>query len=79
LRSFDQLQLEYLLKKSIRRLQLSYECLSTEPSLHFLLKLEQLRYLKISFIHNIIELDSFAIMLINTMCDIINLLFKLKR
>ncbi|CAF1068432.1 unnamed protein product [Rotaria sordida] len=79
LRSYDQLQLEYLLKKSIRRLQFSYEFLSTEPSLNFLLKLEQLRYLKISFLHNIIELDSFAIMLINTMSDIIILLFKLKR
>ncbi|CAF3820362.1 unnamed protein product [Rotaria sp. Silwood1] len=79
LRSFDQLQLEYLLKKFIKRLYLSYEFLSIEPSLNFLLKLEQLKYLKISFIHNIIELDSYSIMLINTMSDIINLLFKLKR
>ncbi|CAF4894990.1 unnamed protein product [Rotaria sp. Silwood1] len=78
LRSFDQLQLEYLLKKFIKRLYLSYEFLSIEPSLNFLLKLEQLKYLKISFIHNIIELDSYSIMLINTMSDIINLLFKLK-
>jgi hypothetical protein len=79
LRSFDQLQLEYLLKKRIRRLELSYECLSTEPSLNFLLKLERLKYIKISFLYNISELDTFTIMLINTMYSIINILLKLKR
>lgn len=79
LRSFNQLQLEYLLKKSVRRLEFSYECLSNEPSLSFLFKLERLKYLKISFLHNIFELNTFALMLINTIYDIINLLLKLKR
>ncbi|CAF0971854.1 unnamed protein product [Adineta steineri] len=78
LRSFDQLQLEYLLRKRIRRLELSYECISNEPSLVFLLKLERLKHLKISFLHNITELNPFAIMLIRTIRDIIILLFKLK-
>ncbi|CAF4017648.1 unnamed protein product [Adineta steineri] len=77
-RSFDQLQLEYLLRKRIRRLELSYECISNEPSLVFLLKLERLKHLKISFLHNITELNPFAIMLIRTIRDIIILLFKLK-
>jgi len=79
LRSFDQLQLEYLLKKRIHRLELSYECLPNEPSLIFLLKLERLKYLKISFLHNILELDTYDMMLIDTMYDIIILLLKLKR
>lgn len=79
LRSFDQLQLEYLLKNRINRLSFSYECVSTEPSLAFLLRLEKLRHLKISFLHNINELDSFGHMLINTMSDIMILLFKLRR
>jgi len=79
LRSFDQLQLEYLLKKRIRRLELSYECLSNEPSLIFLLKLERLKSIKISFLYNISELDTFALTLINTMHSIINILLKLKR
>ncbi|UJR32027.1 hypothetical protein I4U23_019495 [Adineta vaga] len=79
LRSFDQLQLEYLLKNRIRRLEFSYECLSYEPSPIFLLKLERLKHLKISFVHNIIELDTFAVMLINTIRDIVALLFKLRR
>ncbi|CAF0880906.1 unnamed protein product [Adineta ricciae] len=78
LRSFDQLQLEYLLKNRIRRLQFSYECLSHEPSPIFLFKLERLKHLKISFVHNIIQLDSFAVMLINTIRDIVDLLLKLK-
>jgi hypothetical protein len=77
--SFDQLQLEYLLKKRIRRLELSYEFLPKEPSLVFLLKLERLKHLKISFLHNITEPDTFDIMLINAMRDIIVLLFKLRR
>jgi hypothetical protein len=79
LQSFDQLQLEYLLKKRLHRLELSYQCSSNEPSLHFLFKLERLKYLKISFLHNILQLDTFTIMLINTMHEIIILLFKLKR
>jgi len=79
LRSFDQIQLEYLLRKRIRRLEFSYECLSNEPSLNFLLKLERLKYLKISFLHNIFELDSFTIMLINTIQEIVCLLFRIKR
>ncbi|CAF1591129.1 unnamed protein product [Rotaria magnacalcarata] len=79
LRSFDQLQLECLLTKRVRHLELSYECLPTEPSLNFLLKIERLRYLKLIFMHNINELDSFSTMIVNTMHDIIILLFKLKR
>jgi hypothetical protein len=79
LRLFDQLQLECLLKKRIRRLEFSYECLSTESSLMLLVKLERLKHLKISFIHNIIDRDSFALMLINTMRDVIIVLFRLKR
>ena len=79
LRSFSHLQLEYLLKTRIRRLELSYECLSHEPSLSFLLKLEQLKYLKILFVHNINELDSYSLMLINIMHDIIVLLFQIRR
>ncbi|CAF3778006.1 unnamed protein product [Rotaria magnacalcarata] len=78
LRSFDQLQLECLLTKRVRHLELSYECLPTEPSLNFLLKIERLRYLKLIFMHNINELDSFSTMIVNTMHDIIILLFKLK-
>jgi hypothetical protein len=79
LRSFDQLQLQYLLEKRVRRLEFSYECLSYEPSLHFLVKLERLKYLKISFLHNIFELDSFTIMLINTIQEIVCLLLRIKR
>lgn len=79
LRSYDQFQLEHLLKKSVRRLEFSYECLSTEPSLQFLLKLDRLKYLKIAFLHNIFELDPFAIMLINTIQNILLLLLKLRR
>jgi hypothetical protein len=79
LRSFDQFQLEYLLKKRIRCLEFSYECTTNEPSLHFLFKLERLKYLKISFLHQIFELNPFAMMLALTMHGIINLLFKLKR
>lgn len=78
-RSYDQIQLEYLLEKSINNLEFSYECLSTEPSLNFLLKLEKLKYLKISFLLNIFQLDTFSMMLINTIYDIILVLLKLKR
>lgn len=78
LRSYDQLQLEYLFKQRVRRLELSYECSSTEPSLNFLLKMEKLRHLKISFIHNVIEIDAFANTLINAMHEIVILLFKIK-
>jgi hypothetical protein len=78
-RSFDQFQLEYLLQERIRRLEFSYEFLSNEPSLSFLFKLKRLKYLKISFLHNINELDQFAVMLINKMSDIIILLLKLQR
>jgi hypothetical protein len=78
LRSFDQLQLEYLLKKRIRRLEFSYECLSSEPSLIFLLKLERLKHLKVSFVHNITELDPFAVMLINAIREIVTVLLKLR-
>lgn len=79
LRTYDQYQLEYLLKKSIRRLEFSYECLSSEPSIMFLFKLEHLKYLKISFQHNIIELDPYSLMFINVIQDIVGILLKLKR
>lgn len=79
LRSFESLQLAYLLKTRVRRLEFSYECLSNEPSLHFLFKLERLKYLKISFLHNILELDSFTMMLIQTIQDIVSALFRLTR
>lgn len=79
LRTYDQYQLEHLLKKSVRRLEFSYECLSNEPSILFLFKLEHLKYLKISFRHNIIDLDPFAIQLINVIQDIVGVLLKLKR
>lgn len=79
LRTFETFQLEYLLKNRIRRLEFSYECLSTEPSLSFLFKLERLKYLKISFLHNIVELDSYTAMLIQTIQEIVCALFRLKR
>ena len=79
LRSFEPLQLAYLLKTRVRRLEFSYECLSTEPSLHFLFKLERLKYLKLVFLHNIVELDSFTMMFIRTIQDIVCALFRLTR
>lgn len=79
LRTFETFQLEYLMKTRIRRLEFSYECLSTEPSLSFLFKLDRLRYLKISFLHNIIEVDAYTMMLIQTIQEIVCALFRLKR
>jgi len=79
LRTYDQYQLEYLLKKSIRRLEFSYECLGSEPSIMFLFKLEHLKHLKISFRHNITIVDPFSTMLIGVIRDIVGVLLKLKR
>ena len=79
LRLFDQAQLEHLLQKRIRRLTFSYECQTFEPSVHFLLKLQHLKYLRITFLHNITMLDAFARMLINVMRNAILVLFRLKR
>ena len=79
LRLFDQVQLECLLKRRIRHLEFSHECLINEPSLNFLCRLERLRSLKITFVHNINALDAFALMLVNAMQAIMLLLLKLSR
>ena len=79
LRLFGPAQLEHLLQKRVRRLAFSYQCQTFEPSVLFLLKLRHLKYLRITFTHNINAVDAFARMLINTMRNVILVLFRLKR
>ena len=79
LRGWEPQQLESLLQRRIRRFACSYECLSNEPSLSFLLKLDRLKYVKIHFIHAIDRIDAFSIMLMNTMQHIVSLIVRLPR
>jgi hypothetical protein len=78
-RLFESTQLEYLLRKRVRHLTFSYECLPNEPSVNFLIKLDRLKSLKIHFVHHIHDVDIFTETIIRMMQTIVLIIFQLKR